>query len=436
MINRWILKLKSKIWFIPVLYGIIAFIFSLLIILIDTFPSELIQIYIPDILLTDFDLAKTILSALAAATITMMTVSFSTIMVVLSTYSSQYSPRTLQDFLNKKATLRILGIFIGTFIYLIISLLFLNENKENGLVLSGLMGVIISIFSVASFILFIHHVATYMQVNKLIYNISQESIALIKKLDAEVINDESIRYEKLHKMNDGNIKIQVLAPTTGYIQLIDSQSLVRIANELNISIKMEKKIGEFILKGSHILTVYTNKAMEDTDSIINQVTIGRHQSMVQDIEFGIQKLVEVALRAISPGINDPNTTVHCIKRLSLILSHISLSYIDTTYYHDKDDILRLTMKYSDFDELLYLSFYQIRYYGDGDASILSALIEGLCLLVESNIKIDKKIWRFAKYLVRGFNKTELENLDKQYINNKIEKLARLTGEDENDLLFN
>ncbi|MGO1652413.1 DUF2254 domain-containing protein [Senegalia sp. (in: firmicutes)] len=435
MINRWILKIRSKIWFIPVLYGLIAFILSMLIISIDTFLSEEVQIYIPKVLLTDFDLAQTILSSLAAAIITMMTISFSTMMVVLSTYSSQYSPRTLQDFLNKKITLRVLGVFMGTFIYLIISLLFLKENIENSFVLSALIGVIISIFAVGFFIFFIHHVATFMQVSKLVNDVSNESINLIKELDNRVINDDRIRYEPVYMTENPALSIQVVASDTGYIQLVDTSALIRISKELDISIEMEKKIGEFVVRGNHVLTIYANKPLEDTSRIVEQVTIGSYRSMFQDVEFGIQKIVDIALKALSPGINDPNTAILCIKRLSVILSSISMSQMHTTYYHDEDDILRLTMKYSDFDELLYSSYYQIIYYGDGDQSILTAILESLCLLVESNIKIKRKVWRFANYLIDGFNKKELEFLDKKYINLKIDKLARLTEEDSRELIL-
>lgn len=435
MINRWILKIRSKIWFIPVLYGLIAFILSMLIISIDTFLSEEVQIYIPKVLLTDFDLAQTILSSLAAAIITMMTISFSTMMVVLSTYSSQYSPRTLQDFLNKKITLRVLGVFMGTFIYLIISLLFLKENIENSFVLSALIGVIISIFAVGFFIFFIHHVATFMQVSKLVNDVSNESINLIKELDNRVINDDRIRYEPVYMTENPALSIQVVASDTGYIQLVDTSALIRISKELDISIEMEKKIGEFVVSGNHVLTIYANKPLEDTSRIVEQVTIGSYRSMFQDVEFGIQKIVDIALKALSPGINDPNTAILCIKRLSVILSSISMSQMHTTYYHDEDDILRLTMKYSDFDELLYSSYYQIIYYGDGDQSILTAILESLCLLVESNIKIKRKVWRFANYLIDGFNKKELEFLDKKYINLKIDKLARLTEEDSRKLIL-
>ncbi|MGO1528631.1 MAG: DUF2254 domain-containing protein [Senegalia sp. (in: firmicutes)] len=435
MINRWILKIRSKIWFIPVLYGLIAFILSMLIISIDTFLSEEVQIYIPKVLLTDFDLAQTILSSLAAAIITMMTISFSTMMVVLSTYSSQYSPRTLQDFLNKKITLRVLGVFMGTFIYLIISLLFLKENIENSFVLSALIGVIISIFAVGFFIFFIHHVATFMQVSKLVNDVSNESINLIKELDNRVINDDRIRYEPVYMTENPALSIQVVASDTGYIQLVDTSALIRISKELDISIEMEKKIGEFVVRGNHVLTIYANKPLEDTSRIVEQVTIGSYRSMFQDVEFGIQKIVDIALKALSPGINDPNTAILCIKRLSVILSSISMSQMHTTYYHDEDDILRLTMKYSDFDELLYSSYYQIIYYGDGDQSILTAILESLCLLVESNIKVKRKVWRFANYLIDGFNKKELEFLDKKYINLKIDKLARLTEEDSRKLIL-
>lgn len=435
MVNRWILKIRSKIWFVPVIYGVIAFILSIIIISIDTFLAEEIKIYIPQVLLTDFDLAQTILSSLAAAIITMMTIAFSTMMVVLSTYSSQYSPRTLQDFLNKKITLRILGVFLGTFIYLIMSLLFLKEDLENSSVLSALVGVIASIFSVAFFIFFIHHVATFMQVNKLINNISDESIYLINELDSHVINDDRIRYEHLYMIENPNLSIQVLSPETGYIQLVDTSAIINIAKELDISIEMERKIGEFVIKGNQILTAYSNKSLEDIKIITENITIGNYRSMFQDIEFGIQKIVDVALKALSPGINDPNTAILCIKKLSVILSQISMSQIHTMYYHDNKDVLRLTMKYSDFDELLYLSYYQIIYYGNGDQSILTEILESLSLLVESNIKIKLKVWNFGKYVINSFKKDSLEDLDKKYINLKIEKLARLTEQNKNELIL-
>lgn len=435
MFEKLILKIKNKIWFIPGIYSFIALILSIIAIIIDTTFSSTFKEFIPSFLLTSVDLAKTILSTLAASLITMITITFSTIMVVLTTYSSQYSPRTLQDFLNEKTTLRVLGVFMGSFIYFVVSLLFMREAYQDQLVFSAFLAVVISIVCLAFFVFFIHHVSTSIQVNKLIHKISLESIHLIDSLNNRIKSNDSITSSPKQYIENSDIIIELFSDKSGYIQLIDTSALVIKAEELNISIKMEKKVGEFVLEGTKLMTIYSDNSINSTKEILKYITIGRYRSMIQDIEFGIQKIVDVALRAISPGINDPNTAIHCIKRLSLILSSISLTDIHIGYYHDKEDILRLRMKYPDFDDLLYQGFHQIRFYSNGDASVLSAIIDSLILISENNLNVSGKIWDFANYIIGGFDDSKLQPMDKSYINSKIKRLADLTDKNQNTLIF-
>src|SRR6056297_1187916 len=155
-------NIQNKIYFIPSIYAVSAAFLSLFVIIIDHYFNSVIMNYLPGYFFTSYDLAKTILSTLAGSLFAMITVSFSTIMVVLTMYSSQFSPRTMQDFLKNKVTLKVLGVFIGGFIYSILTLLFLNDNlqgAQEATIFSALIAVIVAIVCLAYFVYFIHHAA-------------------------------------------------------------------------------------------------------------------------------------------------------------------------------------------------------------------------------------------------------------------------------------
>ncbi|KHF39890.1 DUF2254 family protein [Halalkalibacter okhensis] len=140
------LMLRSHFWFIPALYGLISIIFAILSTLFDQYAN-----FLPNFILVDISLAQTLLSTITSSLLTMTTISFSTIMVVLTTYLSQFSPRTMQDFLTDVNTQRILGVFIGGFVYALILLLFIRETNKQVLFLSPTLAVLYAIVCVGFF---------------------------------------------------------------------------------------------------------------------------------------------------------------------------------------------------------------------------------------------------------------------------------------------
>jgi len=171
--------MRESIWFIPSIYTILASIFALATVLVDTKYNNALKEYIPSYFRTTVDLAQTILGTLSGALLTMTTVTFSTIMVVLTMYSSQFSPRALQNFLNKSSTQRVLGIFMGGFVYTILSLLFMRKASINHEVISASVGVAIAVICLA---FFIHNVGTSVQVSRLIRELTDD---VLIALDSE-----------------------------------------------------------------------------------------------------------------------------------------------------------------------------------------------------------------------------------------------------------
>lgn len=443
-------NIQNKIYFIPSIYAVSAAFLSLFVIIIDRYFNTVIINYLPGYFFTSYDLAKTILSTLAGSLFAMITVSFSTIMVVLTMYSSQFSPRTMQDFLKNRVTLKVLGVFIGGFIYSILTLLFLNDNlqgEQEAAIFSPLIAVIVAIICLGYFVYFIHHAANSVQVNLLVENLKQEIIDIVNKFEERNNSNDKIRNVPPPNLKEITEKDAMTfnANRSGYIQYIYDIQLTNLADELDLIIKAEKMIGDYVTENTIVFSVWQlnpSEEMKETKEVIEKkildhLVIDNERSNKNDIEFGLLKLTEVALRAISPGINDPNTAVFCINQLGWVLSRIAVANIENTYYYNDKDELCFILEDISFWDLLYKTFYQLRHYGNQDVSVAGSILDALLIIAEgSSEKVKKQVWNFSHYILGGFDIKVLENEDKKFLNHKIYKLAKETkNSDKTDNYF-
>lgn len=435
MIKKMIFKIKNKIWFLPALYSLLALLLAILSTIVDSRFSYILEKSFLSYFMTSVELAETILSALSSSLLTMTTITFSTIMVVLTMYSAQFSPRTLEDFITDKNTLQVLGVFMGGFIYSIFTLFFIKNNNVNNVVFSATLGIILAIICLGFFVYFIHHVSISIQVNRLIDRLTSDILALVDRIEEKNNSDVKIQNELIEGMEELNEekRLCIFSKKIGYIQMIDDLSLLKLATNKNIIIRVERMIGDYVTTNANIISIWnSDEPIEVTDDFLKYITIGKERNMLQDIEFGLQKIVEVALKALSPGINDPNTAIKCINQLGMILTRIGTANIENTYYYDNEGSLRLIFEDKSYEELLYKTFYQLRYYSSQDVSVMSSILGALILIAEENTKpLKDKVWNFSNYILEGFNVEVLESLDKKYLNRKIKRLAYLTRNLEN-----
>ncbi|MFP4016121.1 MAG: DUF2254 family protein, partial [Halanaerobiales bacterium] len=165
----------------------------------------------------------------------------------------------------------------------------------------------------------------------------------------------------------------------------------------------------------------------DDNEFLKYVVIDNERSKKNDIEFGLLKLTEVALKAISPGINDPNTAIFCINQLGWVMSRIAVSSIENTYHFNGEGILRLIIEDITFGELLYKTFFQICHYGSQDVSVAGSILDALLIIAEgSSEEIKDQVWDFSNYVLGSFDKGVLQKEDKRFLNHKLARLARET----------
>ncbi len=426
-------KLRDSFWFLPIIYGLCSILAVSIITLIDVTLVPRFSNSIPNILLTGQSIAKNLYSALITAMLTMITISFSTIMVVLTTYSSQFSPRALQDFMRSKITKHVLGVFTFGFIFVLINLWLLTESKQKDL-LSPFFTVIFTILSLGFFILFIHYAARYVQVNFLISTVRNETSKLIKETFADRTYGEHQHWDhsQIQEIKEKD-KQTTYALRSGYIQHVDYNYLIQWASKNNMVLEANFQVGDYVPKGMPVFYYWSFNHKDVNEAEHDQfLMVGNERTNLQDIEFSMEKLVEIAVKALSTGMNDPNTAINCIHRLGGLLTELAGNYRPITYFSDNQGDLRLIMEQKRFRDYLYKSFYQIKHYGKDDISVVSNIVDVLykCAVV-SNQSIQKELWDFTHYVLEAVDVQSLPSMDYHYLKEIMVKFANVTGKNLN-----
>jgi uncharacterized membrane protein len=429
-----ITQVRNSFGYLPAIYSIIAVLFALLTINLDVWLEDTgIHHNFPEIFLSDRELSQLILSSLASSILTVTAIIFSTIMVVLTTYLSQYSPRTINNFLEDQTTRRILAIFVSSFVYFLLVLLWMKTSQPLDYITIPSIAVLVGIINLGFFVYFIHHVGKFIQVINLIQQVTNNTIQSIEKIYEEFYQTDQHTNAPWNEWEQDEIKLQTpkyfLAQSSGYLQHIHIKNIILQAKSDDIIIKMEKQIGDYIDEESILFSYWeaTSQDLNET-AYLDFFEIRYQRSNEEDIEFGIQKLTDIGLRAISPAINDPNTAITCIHRLGKILARLGRMHVAEPQYYDDEKNLRLIVQPKNFEEYLYKSFYQLRQYSTGDISVIGAAIDALVVIAENNEEtIKTTVWNFSRLFISGTEREKLIDLDIEYLNKKMLKLATTTN---------
>lgn len=381
--NSWE-AIHTSFWFIPSLMLFFAIAVALLLIGLD----KNINIDSPSVPKILFNVgpegARSVLATIAGSMVTVAGVTFSITIVALSLASSQFGPRLLRNFMKDIGNQVALGTFIATFIYCLIILRSISASEEQTFVpvLSVNFGVLLAVANVGMFIYFIHHVSTSIQADQVVSNVYYELDNRIDFLfpdridpnpnDTEAADDEKEKqkYASTYTVN---------AQRSGYLQAIDRNGLVKIAQKNNCLFDCQYRPGDFIVQGNQLVTVKSMALFEDElENHVEKIfIIGSTRTPEQDAEFAIHQLVEVAIRALSPGINDPYTALTCIDHLGSILCKLIHRKFPSHQLKDEEGRICVILKTTSFTNITNAAFSQIRQYGRGHVSVLKRLLETL-----------------------------------------------------------
>lgn len=375
------LAVRSSFWFLPALF-VLGFVF-LAVILVEAegwVSTSVLEAW-PRVFGAGAGSARGLLTTIATTMITVAGVVFSSTLVALSLASSQYSSRVLHNFMSDKGTQSVLGAFVGVFAYCLVVLRAIRGSDEGGFVptVAVLGGLVLGFVGIAVLIYFIHHIARAIQANSILAEISADTIQAIENLYPERGSAEDVATEPA-SMAALQSWYPVVAEKTGYLQSTDTNALLAFASERQTVVRMERMVGQFVIEGVPVLSLLNTSPTDDDYSRLSWLyAVGRQRTVEQDAAFGIRQLVDVALRALSPGVNDTTTAVMCIDHLSAILVCLTDRKIECCFRCD-DGEMRLLTYGPTYADLVGNSFDQIRQNASANVAILEGLLGALELL--------------------------------------------------------
>jgi uncharacterized membrane protein len=378
-------RLRTSYWVLPALMVLGAALLAFIALTIDDHSHiERFRPLRPFVFSGGPDGAREVLATIAASMITVAGVVFSVTVVSLQLASTQFGPRMLANFMRDRANQATLGTFLAAFLYSLIVLRTIRTDSASSVPhLSVTLGLGLAIAGLSVLIFFIHHIATSIQAPSLVESIASDldrrADSIFPDLD-QVPNAQPGRVEDDLAEDFDDRSAEVMARSTGYVQVIDLERLVTLAREHDLRIRLAVRPGRFVVHQ----TAFAHAAPADRvtaevrTAIAATVAAGSSRASVQDVEYLIRQLVELSVRALSPSLNDPFTASTCVDQLGAALCRIADQELPPTSIADEDGTVRVAIGDPvTFPRLVGVAFDQIRQMAGPHVPVYAHLLESL-----------------------------------------------------------
>jgi uncharacterized membrane protein len=378
-------ELLATFWFIPVLIICMSILFSISLLSLDNSISIPQQGWGHFFFVNSPDSARSILSTISGAMIGVAGTVFSVTLVALTLAASQLGPRLIKNFMYVRLNQVVLGSYISTYLFCLLVLNSIQDGNENNFIpsLSILVAILAAISNIILLIVFIHQIAISIQADKVISDISNsmskqaESLFPKKKGEDEMATVEKTDATSL--ISGYTMRIQVKSPKSGYLQYVDGEALMELVTRQKSVFAVHHRPGSFLVKDGEIGILHSrsNWEKDSMQELLSMFVIGKTKTSQQDLEFSIYQMVEIALRALSPGVNDPFTAIACIDNLTATMCYLAEAKFPSKHRFDKDGNLRIVADTLDFEGVLDAAFNQIRQSSGGNTAVIIKLMEAL-----------------------------------------------------------
>ncbi|MDD5701798.1 MAG: DUF2254 domain-containing protein, partial [Dehalococcoidales bacterium] len=357
----------SSLWFIPAIMVISAIILWYVMSLVDATLDEW-NISLWWVYSGGLEGARSIFSTIASSIITVAGVVFSITIVVLSQSAGQYGPQLVRSFMQDRSTQIALGTFVATFIYSLLTLGTLRGISGDSPPQAGTtLALLLALASIGVLIQFIHNMARSIQSNRIIARVAKEmngSINRVFPAGSEHNTADQLKNNETPIPDTFDATARpIFSSQSGFIQAIDLDKLMRVAEKKDLIFKIQFNPGQFVPWKGRLVSAWPAEHVGEklAESIQKAFTIGDERTTEQDVEFSIERLAMIAVRALSPGINDPYTAIICIKWLGVMLSQLAEHSSLPSYHYDKNAKLRIVTNPVLFSAFADAAFNEIRY---------------------------------------------------------------------------
>ncbi len=382
--------------------------------------------------------SRALLATVAGSMMTITSVTFSITIVALQLASSQFGPRLLRNFMRDRGNQVSLGTFIATFAYCLLILRTVNGTEEQRFVphISVTVGLLMALISLGVLIYFIHHASASIQAEYVIANVGRDLDEAIARLYPESIGvgpDEHISEQ--HSPPDFEREARdVNTDASNYLQYVDLDQLMDVACAHDLVLCIPHRPGKFLVSGAHLARVWPGDRLDDeiAGEIRGAFYLGSIRTLTQDIEFAIDQLVEIAVRALSPGVNDPFTAINCVDRLGAALVTLARREIPSTHRIDDEGRLRLVALMSTIGGIVNAAFDQVRQAARDNVAVTIRLLETIAAVATqaSGAAWQLALRRQAEMVYRGSQHALPEEGDRREAEDRFHDVLLALGQKE------
>lgn len=385
-------RLRTNFWLVPSLCTLAALGAAIAIPWIGLRLSEA-DVALPPWMQTSSDNARSTLAAIGTAMIAVTGTVFSITIVTLSLASQQFGPRLLRRFMNDLPTQCTLGVFLSTGFFCLFGLraIYGDDSRTSSADLAVALAELLAVVSAGMLILYIHHIATMIQASTIIAAVAADLDSTIEKVFPEMVGD-SIEVERERDGADRELRrlarehgepLALGSRQEGYVQTIDGDALVEWTRERGLFLHLVVRPGDFVERRSPVAEVWPAKgerAIEREElerALCARISFGPRPTPIQDVRAAIDELVQVAVRALSAGVNDPLTAIHCIRRLGASLGRLAERAWPPALRADSEGELRIATRPFELGELIGTAFDPVRRYGRGQVGVTAEILHAL-----------------------------------------------------------
>ena len=327
---------------------------------------------------SDPQVAQVILGGIAASIMTVVSIVFAILLMTLTLASMQFSPRIIVSFSKDRVTQWTLGIFLGTFSYCMAALPAARSLPHPFAPVATVCGaMLLALTCVALLLFFIHHISQAISVSHIVDRIATETEAMIDEMMPWPHRPDALANP--HALEPETWETPLASHESGYIRFIDTAGLVALAKSYHVKVHLLRRVGHFVPAETPLLMVYRGDRLspEQCDELFGMLDLGPSRTLQQDVEFGVLQIVDIALKAISPAVNDPTTAVSCVDQLSRILIRFASREPPASLLYDPPGVVRVSIPWIDFYGLLTSAFEQIRLYSKRDIAVSLRMLRAL-----------------------------------------------------------
>ncbi|MCB2053120.1 MAG: DUF2254 domain-containing protein [Geminicoccaceae bacterium] len=374
--------------------------------------------------------ARLILSTIAGSMMTVASLVFSLTLMTLTLASQQLGPRLVQTFMADGLNQSVLAFFVSIFTYALLVLGAIDAGDKpyipHG---SVLFGIFVTLCGILLLVVYIHNAANSIQADTIISRNGAVLIEIVQNMQRA----DSAQSRPEHEPTLIGQKTSLYSDMTGYVQVIDMAEIVDAARRHNVVVELRCRPGWFLMEGSVIAVVWgRDEARDLRDVIFESVALGPKRTATQDVEFAMRSLVEIALRALSPGINDPFTAVACLDYLGAAVAASMRRRILPRVLVDEKGDPRVLADRPTIKVLMSTAFDDIRQNAEGHVTVLSRMAEVLTMLADhiGTAEHAHLLRRQGEALRRITGRSVHEPFDRAEIENRLIQLERALGRHE------